>query len=80
MQCVAAMLASTGQRDEVHRLVAESRPVAGSSTNTRDAILDAVARALCAVVDHDDATAAGIVTQVDQAPAGPPRMLMSRPE
>ncbi len=64
---VAAMLASTGQGEEVHRLVAESGPAAGSTTkptNSRDAILDAVARALCAVVDHDDATAARLISDV----------------
>jgi DNA-binding SARP family transcriptional activator len=69
---VAAMLASTGQRDEVHRLVAESSPVAGSTTNTRDAVLDVVARALCAVVDHDDATAGRLITEVVAAHADSP--------
>ena len=61
---VAAMLASTGQRDGVHRLVTGSSPIAAATANARDAVLDAVARALCAVVDHDDETAARLVAQV----------------
>jgi DNA-binding SARP family transcriptional activator len=69
---VAGMLASTGQRDEVHRLVAESSPAAGPMTNSRDAILDAVARALCAVVDHDDDAAAGLIRDVVAAEAASP--------
>ena len=40
---VAAMLASTGQRDSVHRLVTGSSPVADATSNARDAVLDAVA-------------------------------------
>jgi LuxR family maltose regulon positive regulatory protein len=69
---VAAMLASTGQNDAVHRLVAESSSVAISTTNARDAVLDAVARALCAVVDHDEASAARLVTEVVAAHADSP--------
>ena len=61
---VAAMLASTGQRDGVHRLVTGSSPVADATSNARDAVLDAVARALCAVVDHDDEAAAPLIVQV----------------
>ncbi|HEY1279974.1 MAG TPA: BTAD domain-containing putative transcriptional regulator [Acidimicrobiales bacterium] len=69
---VAAMLASTGQRDDVHRLVAELQPVSGSTSNARDAVLDAVARALCAVVDHDDTTAADLITDVVASHADSP--------
>jgi LuxR family transcriptional regulator, maltose regulon positive regulatory protein len=69
---VAAMLASSGQRDDVHRLVTESSPAPGSTANARDAILDTVARALCAVVDHDDATAARLIAEVVAAHADSP--------
>src|SRR5262249_8681593 len=69
---VAAMLASTGQRDDVHRLVAELQPVSGSTSNARDAVLDAVARAVCAVVDHDDGTAGRLITEVVAAHADSP--------
>ena len=69
---VAAMLASTGRRQDVHQLVAESNPVPGSTSNTRDDILDAVARALCAVVDHDETTAARLITEVVTAHADSP--------
>ena len=71
---VASMLASTGRRDEVHRLV-EGRGgthVTGELTNTRDAVLDVVARALCAVVDRDEAHAARLVAGVAAAHARQP--------
>jgi DNA-binding SARP family transcriptional activator len=61
---VASMLASTGRRDEVHRLVESVVPPQPSPGNARDAVLDAVARSLCAVVDHDEPTAAGIIAEV----------------
>jgi DNA-binding SARP family transcriptional activator len=54
---VASMLASTGRRDEVHRLVTSYELIdgpAGQLREARDAVLDAVAHALCAIVDHDD--------------------------
>ncbi len=69
---VAAMLASTGQRDGVHQLVTGSSPVAEATANARDAVLDAVARALCAVVDHDDETAASSIVEVVAAHADSP--------
>ena len=53
---VASLLASTGHRDEVHRVVEGQGggiPATGGLTNARDAVLDAVARALCALVDRD---------------------------
>ena len=53
---VASLLASTGRRDEVRRLV-EGRGgthATGELTYTRDAVLDVVARALCAVVSACD--------------------------
>jgi LuxR family maltose regulon positive regulatory protein len=64
---VASLLASTGRRDEVHRLV-EGRgagiQATDGLTNTRDAVLDAVARALCALVDRDETGAARLVADV----------------
>ena len=39
---VASMLASTGRRDEVHRLVEDTAPSDPSPGNARDAVLDAV--------------------------------------
>ena len=68
---VAYMLASTGRSEEVHRLV-ESVVPSQSLDNARDAVLDAVARALCAVVDHDEATAAAIIADVVGTHAGSP--------
>jgi DNA-binding SARP family transcriptional activator len=58
---VASMLASTGRRDEVHRLV-EGVHTSPRPLDARDAVLDAVARALCAIVDHDEAPAAQLIT------------------
>jgi LuxR family maltose regulon positive regulatory protein len=69
---VAAMLASTGQRDAVCRLVTGSTPAPDATSNARDAVLDAVARALCAVVDHDDDAAAPLIAQVVAAHADSP--------
>ncbi len=68
---VAAMLASTGRRDEVHRLV-EGTPSAYQPVDARDAVLEAVARALCAIVDHDEALAAQLLTDVATAHAASP--------
>ena len=71
---VASLLASTGDRDAVHRLVEDraGRNQADGETNTRDAVLDAVARALCALVDHDEAGAARIVADVAAAHSASP--------
>ena len=72
---VASLLASTGRRDEVHRLVeghGGAIQATGELTNTRDAVLDAVARALCALVDHDEAGAARLVAGVAAAHARQP--------
>lgn len=64
---VASLLACTGQRADVHRLV-ESQDVEkalpGQLTTPRDAVLDAVAHALCAIVDHDDGHAARLIGDV----------------
>jgi LuxR family transcriptional regulator, maltose regulon positive regulatory protein len=72
---VASLLASTGRRDEVHRLV-ESHAIVGRSerepANARDAVLDAVAQALCAIVDHDETRAALLITDVLAAHSGSP--------
>jgi LuxR family maltose regulon positive regulatory protein len=62
---VASLLACTGRRDEVHRLVEGPRDASWSNpANTRDAVLDAIARALCALVDHDEDRAADLVAGV----------------
>jgi DNA-binding SARP family transcriptional activator len=68
---VASMLASTGRRDEVHGLV-KNGPRADGSLDARDAVLDAVARALCAIVDHDEARAAALIAGVVGAHADSP--------
>jgi DNA-binding SARP family transcriptional activator len=63
---VASMLASTGRRDEVHRLV-EGSPAPDGPLDARDAVLDSVARALCAIVDHDETAAAQLIVGVTDA-------------
>jgi DNA-binding SARP family transcriptional activator len=70
---VASLLASTGQHEEVHRLVegGAAQP-AGELTNTRDVVLDAIARALCELVDGDEAGAALLVADVMEAHADSP--------
>jgi DNA-binding SARP family transcriptional activator len=68
---VAAMLASTGRTDEVHRLV-ESAVSSYQPADARDGVLDAVARALAAVVDHDEAPAARAIADAVAAHADSP--------
>ncbi len=68
---VASMLASTGRTDEVHRLV-ESTVSSYQPVDARDAVLDAVARALAAVVDHDEAQAANAIAAAVAAHAASP--------
>ncbi len=68
---VAAMLASTGRRDDVHRLV-EGTPSSYEPIDARDAVLEAVALALCAVVDHDEAPAARVIAATVAAHADSP--------
>jgi DNA-binding SARP family transcriptional activator len=64
---VASLLASTGRHDEVRRLVDNPNVGAHAATNTRDAVLDAVARALGALVDRDEAGAARFLADVAAA-------------
>jgi LuxR family maltose regulon positive regulatory protein len=59
---VAGLLASTGRRDAVHRLV-DGRAT-GAPANTRDAVLDAVARALVCLADRDEVGATAVVAAV----------------
>jgi LuxR family transcriptional regulator, maltose regulon positive regulatory protein len=72
---VAALLASTGRRDEVHRLVNShdlvGRPE-GRPADTRDAVLDAVAHAFSAIVDHDETQAELLIADVLAAHQGSP--------
>src|SRR5262249_28805619 len=68
---VASMLASTGRGDDVHRLV-EGAPPREARPDARDAVLDAVARSLCAIVDHDEAPAAQLIADVKVAYADSP--------
>jgi DNA-binding SARP family transcriptional activator len=65
------MLASTGRGEDVHRLV-EGAPSADAPLDARDAVLDAVAKALCAIVDHDEAPAAQLIADVAAAHADSP--------
>jgi DNA-binding SARP family transcriptional activator len=65
------MLASTGRGEEVRRLV-EGTPSTYQPVDARDAVLEAVARALCAIVDHDEAPAARVITDVATTHAGSP--------
>jgi DNA-binding SARP family transcriptional activator len=67
---LASMLASTGRRDEVHRLV--DAQTWAPPVDARDAVLEAVAHALCAVVDHDEAPAAQLIADVAAAHADSP--------
>jgi DNA-binding SARP family transcriptional activator len=68
---VATMLASTGRRDEVHRLV-EGAGFSPRPHDARDAVLDAVAHAYCAIVDHDESRAAQLIDDVASAHAASP--------
>jgi DNA-binding SARP family transcriptional activator len=68
---VAMMLASTGRRDEVHRLV-EGTLSSYQPVDARDAVLEAVARALVAIVDHDEEPAARAIAASVAAHADSP--------
>jgi DNA-binding SARP family transcriptional activator len=68
---VASMLASTGRGGDVHRLV-EGVPLPQRRLDARDAVLDAVARSLCAIVDHDEEPAAQLIADVVTTHAGSP--------
>jgi DNA-binding SARP family transcriptional activator len=68
---VANMLASTGRAAEVHHLV-EGTPSSYQPVDARDAVLDAVAKALCAVVDHDELSAALVIADAAAAHAASP--------
>ena len=68
---VATMLASTGRYGEVHRLV-DGAGFSPRPFDARDAVLEAVAHALCAIVDHDEAPAAQLIADVASAHAASP--------
>jgi len=68
---VASMLASTGRREDVHRLV-EGTPSPDEPADARDAVLDGVAKAVCAIVDHDEPTAAQLIAHVTATHADSP--------